>query len=220
MYSLLLLFVLAIAGASATAAPVRPDVPCDRPILLFGSDTVLGQGVRATGLEDRMRTFFSRVCGDDIAFETHAREDRRLIASTDEIIEALQRHPRAIAFVHFPFGDIEAGSPVSAVLNSYRRILATCRQTGAICVIGGQQPVNAFDDETSMRQRELEESAEAAFAFNYLPIYRYMRSEVSGRRLMLPLDSGDGRFVDDYGHILLFTLYRNRLLQLTGPSGR
>ena len=62
--------------------------------------------------------------------------------------------------------------------------------------------------------------ASAAFGANYLPLYRYFRSESGVRRLMIPLDSGDGRHTDDYGHDLLYKLYRRRLIELTSSKKR
>ena len=126
--------------------------------------------------------------------------------------------PRSIALLHFPFTDIERGASVEQLLQVYRVILDVCAKGGSICIIGGQQPVNGFSQEVTERQFDLERRATAAFGLNYLSVYRYFQSESSGRRLMLPLDSGDGRFLHDFGHEVLYVVFRNRLLEMTGSA--
>lgn len=177
-----------------------------------------GEGVRVATFEGRMRTFFTRVCGSAVAFETFAEEDGRLATRIDDIISGIAARPRSITFVHFPAGDVEAGASVEKMLRLYRTIIDQCNAYDAFCIIGGQQPVNAFGDETSARQIEIERRATEAFGAAYLPLYSHLRSEKKRRRLMIPLDSGDGRFANDFGHALLFDLYRNRLLKMTGPA--
>lgn len=202
----------------AVSAPVDPSLPCDQPVQVFGAQTILGQGVRGASILDRLRTFFARVCDGPVDFETFTKESGTLAGDFAPIAEQIAARPNSIAFLHFPFSDIEAGTAVDQLLDLYRRLLSVCAESNATCIIGGQQPVNAFNQEMTGRQLELERRASEAFERNYLPIYRYMQSESGSHRLMIPLDSGDGRFVDDRGHELLFTLYRNRLLRFSNSA--
>lgn len=198
------------------AAPIEPALPCERPVYMFGADTVLGRGVRGASVADRLLTFFARVCRAPIDFETIAVEGGQLLPQLDTVIARLLEGRPSVAFVHLPFGDVASGAKVDNLIEAYARLLATCVSSDSICLIGGQQPVNSFTNEMTERQAELERRASAAFAANYMRLYPYMESEAPGRRLMLPLDSKDGQFVNDYGHELLFALYRNLLLERTG----
>jgi len=211
--------LLAAAVELASAAPIKAVVPCDRPVYLFGGSQVLAEGVRDPGNTDfatRVGAFLRRVCGRGVYFEVVAEDDGRLLPAADRIADRLARGRRSIAMIHYPVTDIESGASVDALLQAYRRILAACSKTGSLCIIGGQQPVNAFNEEQSARQMELERRASAEFGSNYLPLHRYFESESNPRRLMRPVDSGDGRMIDDYGHDLIFVVYRRRLLELTG----
>lgn len=197
-------------------------MPCDRPVGVFGGSTVLAEGVRtpqSNGLAVRLEAFFARSCGAPVKFETIAEHGDGVIEKSAEISAWISRHPRSIAFIHFPAVDIESGASPEQLLRTYRSILETCSRNGTLCIIGGQQPVNRFSDEAVYRQLELERRAAMAFGGNYLPLYRHFQSESRSRRLMLPVDSGDGRHLDDRGHELLFKVYRRRLLELTGPNG-
>jgi hypothetical protein len=165
-----------------------------------------------------MDTFFERACSGDARFETVSATTGRLADRVEAISDQLARSPRSVAFLHFPFADIESGVSVEWLLRAYMRILDACGASESICVIGGQQPVNSFTDEMSDRQLELERRASAVFSANYVPLYRHFQSESSIRRLMVTLDSGDGRFIGDHGHELLYKLYRRRLLELAGPN--
>jgi hypothetical protein len=185
---------------------------------MYGEATVQGKGVRGATVEDRRRTFFTGVCDDPVIFETFAEGEGRLATRIHQIIAGIAARPCSITFVHFPAGDAAAGASVDAMLDLYRQIVDQCAAHDTVCIIGGQQPVNAFDDETTLRQIEIERRAAQTFGAAYVPTYKYMRSESSRRRLMIRIDSGDGQFVDDYGHELLFALYRNRLLELTGST--
>ena len=215
--------ILLLAPAAAVAAPVEPIVPCGGEVYVFGGSTMMGDGVRAAGSTDfpaRMETFFERVCGGEVTFTKSAEESGRFVDDVAAISERLARSPRSVAFVHFPFTDLEAGTSVDRILQAYRTLLAACTASGSTCIVGGQQPVNALSAEVTDRQLELERRALAAFGANYLPLYRYFRSESGVRRLMIPLDSGDGRHTDDYGHDLLYKLYRRRLIELTSSKKR
>lgn len=211
--------LLAVAVDLAAAAPVKPVVPCDRPVYVFGGGQVAGVGVRDPGKNDfatRIDTFFTRVCGHEVRFEVVTEEGGRVVPAAATIAGTIARNPRSIAFVHFPVSDVENGASVDALLDAYRWILDACTKTGSTCIIGGQTPVNAFNQAQSDRQLEVEHRAAAVFGSSYLPLYRYFQSESSRRRLMLPVDAGDGRLVDDIGHELLFNIYRRRLLETTG----
>jgi hypothetical protein len=213
--------LLAAAVELASAAPIKAVVPCDRPVYLFGGSQVLAEGVRdpgSNGLSMRIDTFFRRVCRRDVSFEVVAEDDGRLLPAADRIADRLASGRRSIALIHYPVTDIESGASVDALLQAYRRILAACSKTGSLCIIGGQQPVNAFTDEQSARQLELERRASAEFGSNYLPLHRYFESESNPRRLMRWLDSGDGRMIEDFGHELVYLIYRRRLLELTGAA--
>lgn len=215
------LFVAVVAHGSA-AAPIHPVLPCDRQVLVFGGSTILAEGVRVPGSNDfasRIRRFFDRVCGGStLKFETVAGDGSNLIGEATRISARLAKNPKSIALIHFPATDIEKDASVDQLLRAYREIFDVCARSGSVCIIGGQQPVNAFGQEASDRQLELERRAAAAFGRNFLPLYRYFQSESGTRRLMVPLDSGDGRFVDDRGHELLFRIYRGRLLELIGST--
>lgn len=213
----LVAFLLGVAAGVAVAAPVKPVVPCESTVLVFGDATVLARGVRAPGSTDlvaRMKTFFGRVCGGQSRFETIARGGGTLVDDVTLIVDRLARTPRSIALVHFPFADIESGSSVDDLIRVYGTILRVCEASGSLCIIGGQQPVESFSQKEVDRQSELEGRGSAAYGANYLPLYRYFQSESSVRRLMVRFDSGDGRHLDDRGHDLLFEIFRRRLLEL------
>lgn len=220
--SRLLIALFLLAGAAPASAAVTPVLPCDRSIGLFGGSTVLAKGVRVPGSNDlatRLEVLFVRSCRAPVNFETSAEDGKGLIERYGEISAWISRNPRSIVFLHFPFLDIESGASPDQLLLTYRNILDTCAVNGALCIIGGQQPINAFSDQLARRQLELEHRAASSLGFNFLPLYRYFASESKTRRLMLPLDSGDGRFLDDRGHDLLFRVYRRRILELTGSKG-
>lgn len=213
--------MLAMLAVHGQAGPVRPVVPCDRAVFMFGDATVLGQGARmpaVNGLATRLEVFFRRVCGGKHSFETFARTDGRLVDELVAIGETLTRRPRSIAFVHFPYSDIESGVRVDALLRAYRDLTDMCARTGAICIVGGQQPVNSLTSDAAERQLELERRASSSLGSSYVALYRYFESEAAARRLMTPLDSGDGRFVNDEGHATLFELFRRRVLELPGAN--
>lgn len=215
----LAVLLLVLAPGFAVAAPAKPIVPCGVQVYAIGGSTLMAKGVKTPGSTDvaaRMDTFFGRVCEGDVEFETIAKESGLLIDDGGEAIsDLISRSRRSVAFIHFPFADVEAGSSVEALLKGYRVILDSCAASGSICIIGGQQPVNAFSKAATELQLELERRASAAFGKNYLPLYRYFQSESKARRLMTELDSGDGRFVNDFGHDVLYKLYRGRLIELT-----
>lgn len=96
-------------------------------------------------------------------FETVAGDESNLIGEATRISARLARNPKSIALIHFPATDIENGASVDQLLRTYREILDACARSGADCIIGGQQPVNAFGQDTSDRQLELERRAAAAF---------------------------------------------------------
>jgi hypothetical protein len=60
----------------------------------------------------------------------------------------------------------------------------------------------------------------AAAGARYLPLRKHFESETTQRRLMLPVDSDDGRHLNAAGHKVLFDLYRRRLLELTNTDPR
>ncbi|MCZ2415557.1 MAG: hypothetical protein LC136_15025 [Burkholderiales bacterium] len=210
--------LVALLAASAHAATVAPVVPCDRPIMVFGEATVLARGVRIPGSNDlvsRLRVFFRRVCHREPLLEVFAHEHGRLVDDEAAIRDYLGRKPGALVFVHYPYTDIESGVSVDALLDAYRRISEACRLNKAICILGGQQPVEALSRESEARQLELERRASVLLGSEFLPLYRYFQSETATRRLMMPLDSGDGRLVNDEGHEALFELYRRHLIEST-----
>lgn len=218
MYRRLIVLLLAFVPGLANAAPVKPIVPCGVQVYAFGGPTILAEGVKARGSTDfaaRMETFFGRVCLGDVTFEMIAEKTGRLIYDPSAISDRLARSPRSVALIHFPASDIDEDISVERLLQAYKRVLDACAASGSICIIGGQQPVNSFTQEMTDLQLELERRASAAFGPNYLPLYRYFQSESSARRLMTAMDSGNGRFVGDYGHELLYQLYRRRLIELT-----
>ena len=215
--------LLAAVAGLAVAAPVRPAGLCDRPVYLFGDSSLLARGVRASGSADlpaRMKVFFRRVCGDGIKVETIARDGGRLGDDVDAIAERLARTVPSIAIVHYPTSDIEAGASVDELLRAYSRMVQACASSVSICVVGGQLPVNSFTRAANDRQIELESRASYGLGSNYLPLHRHFESESGTRRLMMPLDSGDGRLVNDAGHATLFELYRRRLIELADPGMR
>lgn len=217
MCRFLLALALSIGCAIASAKPVRPEVPCDAPIMLFGGDTVLARGVSARGSTDfatRLRVFFRRVCGSVEEFDVSAESRGRLLDEIDTVLQSILQNERAIAILHYPASDIEAGATVDALLAAYRRVLDACEKSATLCVIGGQQPVNAFTDEQTARQLQLERRAAERFGQAYLPLYRHFQSERGSRRLMLPADSGDGRHIEDLGHEMLYAIYRRRLIEM------
>lgn len=207
--------------ASAHAATIAPVVPCDRPVMVFGEATVLARGVRMPGSNDlvsRLRVFFRRVCDKAPLLEVFAHERGRLVDDEAAIRDSLKRRPRALLFVHYPFTDIESGVSVDALLDAYRRIAEACRSSGALCIFGGQQPVDGLTQRAEASQLELETRASAILGTEFLPLYDYFRSETASKRLMVPLDSGDGRLVNDEGQALLFEVYRRRLIEASGRA--
>lgn len=218
MYRYLAILCLVLVPGLVTAAAAIPAFPCGRAVYTFGDATLLGEGVRMPGSSDlaaRMHNFFERMCPDAGSFENIAERNATLVDRAPAIVETVLRNPRSIVFVHFPFTDIEAEVAIDRILRAYGKILAACASSGSTCIIGGQQPVNSFVQQHTDRQRELERRASAAFGPSYMSIFVHFESESGSRRLMLPLDAGNGRFVDDFGHELLFKLYRRRLLELT-----
>lgn len=203
-------------AASAHSAAIVPAVPCDRPILVFGDETVLARGVRvpeANGLVSRLRLFFRRVCDSEPRLEVFAHEHGRLTDDETTIRDRLGRKPGAVVLIHYPYADIGSGVPIEALLDAYRRVAEACRANDATCILGGQQPVDALSHEADARQLELERRASVLLGREFLPLYRHFRSEAPNRRLMIPLDSGDGRLLNDEGHEVLFELYRRRLIE-------
>ncbi len=203
-------------ASSAHPAAIAPMVPCDRPVLVFGEATILARGVRvpaANSFVSRLRVFFRRVCDEEPSLEVVAHERARLIDDEAAIRDSLKRRPRALLFVHYPYSDIESGVSVDALLDAYRRIAEACRSSGALCIFGGQQPVDGFSQQAEASQLELEKRASAILGTKYLPLYAYFRSEAASKRLMVPLDSGDGRLVNDEGQGLLFEVYRRCLIE-------
>lgn len=218
MSRLAVALLVALVAASAHAATIAPVVPCDRPLMVFGEATVLARGVRMPGSNDlvsRLRVFFRRACHREPLLEVSAHEHGRLVDDEAAIRDYLGRKTRALVLIHYPYTDVEAGASVDALLDAYRRISEACRLNNATCIVGGQQPVEALSRETEARQLELEGRASALLGSGFLPLYRYFQSETATRRLMVPLDSGDGRLVNDEGHGVLFELYRRRLIELT-----
>lgn len=184
--------------------------------MVFGDATVLGRGVTApatNGLVARLRLFFARICHENPAFEVFARDNGRFVDDVAGMREKLGRKPGAAVFVHYPYADLASGVPVDTLLDAYRQLAETCRSSGATCIIGGQQPVDALPPGIDASQLDLERRASAALGSTFLPLYRYFQSEAAGRRLMVPFDSGDGRLINDEGHEVLFELFRRRLLE-------
>lgn len=184
--------------------------------MVFGDATVLGRGVTApatNGLVARLRLFFARICHENPAFEVFARDNGRFVDDVAGMREKLGRKPGAVVFVHYPYADLASGVPVDTLLDAYRQLAETCRSSGATCIIGGQQPVDALPPGIDASQLDLERRASAALGSTFLPLYRYFQSQAAGRRLMVPFDSGDGRLVNDEGHEVLFELFRRRLLE-------
>jgi len=215
------LLLAAVAHRGGAAAPIEPILPCDRTVYIFGGSTILAEGVRVPGSNDfttRMRSFFERVCDGSVRFNVIAAGKAGLLEEVGRITSRLIREPKSIALIHFPSADIEKGASVHQLIGAYRQLSDACTQSGSICIIGGQQPVNSFGQAETDRQLEVERRATAEFGRHFLALYRYFESETKGRRLMVPFDSGDGRFIDDRGHGLLYEVYRRRLLELTGAS--
>lgn len=206
----------------ASAGPVKPVAQCGVPVSLVGGRTVLAEGATAQGRTDfssRIEEFFRRACGKSPSFDVSAASGTGLLADLTEIVEKIESGGPRIWILHHPFSDIEGGAVVESLLAAYRRVLGACASSGSTCLIGGQQPVNGMDGARSAAQKELERRASSEFGKAYLPLYRHFESESSGRRLMMPMDSGDGRLLADRGHELLFVLFRNRLMDL-GSEGR
>jgi hypothetical protein len=214
---------LAVAAGSVDAAPIKPILPCDKPMHVFGGPTVLAKGVKEAGRNDfvtRMTTFVRRVCGTAGEVEDLGVEQGGVVGQADTIAAVVGKPPGVIGLIHYPFSDIEDGAPVDVVLQTYRKILEACSAGGSLCIIGGQQPVNSLGPGTTERQLELERRATETFGMHYMPIYRHFQSQSARQRLMIRVDSGDGRMIGDPGHDLLFELYRRRLLELTAARGR
>lgn len=222
MFRCLTALFFAFLPGLVAAAPVEPVIPCGRQVYAFGGSTILAAGVNAPGSTDfvsRMETFFQRVCGADVKFVAVAEESGKLLDEVDAIVRQLASSPRSVAFLHFPLTDIGSGASVDQMLDAYRRIFKTCAATGSICIIGGQQPVNSFTQQQTDRQLDLERRASSAFGAHFLPLYRYFESESNTRRLIHTLDSGDGLHIGDFGHELLYKLYRRRIIELSDSAG-
>lgn len=212
-----ILAAIVVAVVLDAYAVVEPSLPCERQMFLFGASTVLGERAETT-FEDRLSTFVRRTCREPVRLETIAEDDSKLVDQLDRILATLVAYPRSIALIHFPFTDIAEGVSVDDMLAGYRRILGACAAGNSVCIIGGQQPVNSLDDEASARQVELERRAAQLFGPSFLPLYRHLESELDGTRLMAPVDSGNGRFLNDRGHELIYALFRNRLLEISGNT--
>src|SRR5690606_13317236 len=147
-----------------SAAPVKPIVPCDRPVLLFGSATLAAVGVAEVGRNDfasRLEAFFEGVCRKPVRFQTISDDDATLLGAADRIAALVASSPRSIALVHFPVSDIMDEAPVVQIVKAQRGILDACAKSGSMCVVGGQQPVNSLSRELADRQLELERAASA-----------------------------------------------------------
>lgn len=210
------LALLLLSHASASQ-PAAPSVPCEAPVHLFGGTTVQAAGVAVPGRNDfasRLELFFRRACRKPVDFVTFSDKGATLIEESREITEKVLDNPGGVFLMHYPLSDLNAGFDAKELLARYEQIISVCRGTDSTCIIGGQQPVNSYSDDMARRQIRLEQEASQLFGKNYLALYRYFESEAPGRRLILRLDSGDGRLVNDQGHELLYVLYRNRLLEL------
>ena len=210
---------MAIVGACAVAAPVNPTALCDRPVVVVGESTILGNGVVGhahNGFTSRLQLFFRRVCGEPVAVKVVASDDWTLLDAMDEIAAEIARNPSGIFIVHFPGTDLASGTPVDSIVQRYALILERCNESKSVCIVGGQQPANHHDGRVAELQLELEREAAAAVGARYLPLREHFDSETTQRRLMVPVDSGDGRHLNALGHQVLFDVYRRRLLELTG----
>jgi hypothetical protein len=210
---------MAIVGACAAAAPVKPTAAlCDRPVVVVGASTIIGKAVvdRAGAFTSRLELFFRRVCGEPVAMTVIASDDWTLLDAMDEIAAEIARKPSGIFIFHFPGTDLAPGTPVDLLLQSYKLIFERCNESASVCIVGGQQPANHHNDRAVELRLELERKAAAAFGARFLPLHKHFESETTQGRIMLPVDSGDGRHLNAIGQEVLFQLYRRRLLELTG----
>jgi hypothetical protein len=216
--SVLRFLILLIAGLqlkAVGAAAVPPRLDCQAPVMLFAATGTRLTGVREPGRDDflaRLETFATKACGGSVAVSVITDGGDRLRERLDSVVELIGRVSKGVAILHFPYADAEAGSGVDDLLSAYRTVLDVCRRSGVVCILGGQQPIHASNEEMVARQQELERRAAAEFGAAYLPLYRHLQSRWEGRRLMTSIDSGDGRSLDVFGHELLFRLYRRALL--------
>lgn len=199
----------------AAALTLPPQVPCDRPYVVFDG------GARMASLPDqsrpsdyvaRLRSFLRRACDRPPTLHVERSAGASLALTEPTIVATIERTPRVVAIVHSPYADLESGAGVAEVLARYDRILAACARSGAICLIGGQQPVNSMQGSVDARQVELEREALRAYGIAFVPLHRHFESTLASRRLLFALDSGDGRALEERGHVLLFSLYRARLV--------
>lgn len=210
----LLLFV-STAGAAMTIDPV---LRCDGAVVVLDTSVRELKGDPQPVVNDfvtRLRQFVGRICGPQTEVRELLRPGARLGELEPDILRMLDREAPAVAIVHGPYADIEAGAAPAGLLDVYRRILGACDQGRTTCVIAGQQPVNALPAQAAARQLDLEREAERALSGRYLPLHRHFRSELASRQLMTRLDHGDGRVLSERGHLLLFTLLQKRLIALS-----
>ena len=221
--SKLLAALLLLVSTASSALTLDPVMRCDGPIVVFDMSILEAKGNHQPVASDfvmRLRQFAARVCGPDTEVKAIQRPGALLSDIEPDIVLTLDREPPAVAIVHAPYADIEAGVPPPALLERYRRILGTCDRARATCIVVGQQPLEALSAQGTARQVALEQAADREFTRNYLPIHRHFRSELASRNLMKRLDIGDGRALSERGHLLLFNLLRSRLIALSAPMPR
>ncbi|MFM1989847.1 MAG: hypothetical protein RJA99_2804 [Pseudomonadota bacterium] len=209
------------AAGHVHAAPLKVALPCDRPMLLAGEGATLvpaPQSIPVKPVGARLRELFIRACGPSWSMREHPETSGRLAPAQAGLEATLRELRPAVAVFDFPHADLVGGATVDALLARYASLMRVCAEVEAVCLVGGQRPVDTAPDETAARQQELERRAREALGRHYLPLYLAFRSEAAGRRAIVGLVAGgEPPRLTDLGHEVLFTLYRNRLLEMTAP---
>lgn len=210
-----------LAAGHAHGAPLKVMLPCERPMLLAGEEATLSpapQSLPVKPLGARLRDAFARACGHAWTMRQLPEPSGRLVAAHPALEATLRELRPSVAVFDFPHADLASGVTVDALLARYTSLMRVCGEVGAVCVVGGQRPVDTVPPQVAARQVEFERRATAAFGEHFLPLYVAFRSEAPGRRAIIGLIVGGERpQLTDLGHEVLFTLYRNRLVEITAP---
>jgi hypothetical protein len=211
-----------VAAGHAHGAPLKVMLPCERPMLLAGEEATLSpapQSMPVKPLGVRLRDAFARACGPSWTMRQLPEPSGRLAAAQPALEATLRELRPSVAVFDFPHADLASGMPVDALLARYATLMRVCAEVGAVCLVGGQRPVDTVPAPIAARQEAFERRAADTFGEHFLPLYAAFRSEARGRRAIIGLIVGGERpQLTDLGHEVLFTLYRNRLVEITAPN--
>lgn len=220
--ALLGLAVGLVAATASRAGPLPVSLRCGGPLLLAGGSAMQPPERYPTisrPLSRQMQGFVAKACGRAVEVRHLVEPTARLTAAQPGLESLLKTLRPAMVLLDYPDADLRAGVGVEEMIERYRSIARTCDAVSAVCVIGGQRPVEAGTADLGARQVELERRAAAAFGMRYLSTHAHFRSERPGRSAMAGMTTeGPDPELTEPGHDLLFRLNRNRLLELTAAT--